>query len=170
MLGTNSTNTHWTSTTETQGPSRGQPCLALGLHRLFQIASFGGKDALHRKATLFQEIAERCVFARIPLDDLAVNLDHALREVEIAEVVDTLALQDFPHTITLLDLVIETGMGAAAQIEAHVLTNDNGIGLDSGLVAVEGHYRCANEVLGTQIRLAHSHRAIDKITGQTLKP
>ena len=36
-----------------------------------------------------------------------------------------------------------------AQIEAHVLTNDNGIGLDDGLVAIEGHYWRANEVLGT---------------------
>src|SRR5713101_2477341 len=75
-----------------------------------------------------------------------------------------------PYAITLFDLIIETGMCTAAQIEAHVLTNDNGISLDNGLVTIEGHYWRANEVLGTQIRLAHSHRAIDKIASQTLKP
>src|SRR6266481_1247962 len=106
MLGSNCTNTHGNSTTETQGPSSGQPCLAIGLHRLFQTASFGGKDALYRKTTLFQEIGERCIFTRILLDKLAVNLDHTLREVEVAEVVDTLALRDLPRAITLLDLPI----------------------------------------------------------------
>src|SRR5258708_32333895 len=147
-----------------------QPCLAIGPHRLFQIASFGGKDALHWKTTLFQEIGERRVFARILLDKLAVDLNHALREVEVAKVVNALALHDLPYALALLDLIIETGMCTDAQIEAHVLTNDNGIGLDDGLVAIAGYYWRANEVLGTQIRLAHSHRAIDEIASQTLKP
>src|SRR5882757_500319 len=111
-----------------------QPCLAIGFHRLFQIASFGGKDALHRKTTLFQEIGERRVFARILFDKVAVDLNHTLREVEVAKVVNALSLHDLPYALTFLDLIIETGMCTDAQIEAHVLTNDNRIGLDDGLV------------------------------------
>src|SRR5260370_31329481 len=93
-----------------------QPCLALGLHRLFQIASFGGKDALHGKTALFQGIAQRRVFARILFEKRAVDLDHTLREVEIGKVVNALALGDLPDAPALLDLIIETGMATDTQI------------------------------------------------------
>src|SRR5258708_9407909 len=61
-------------------------------------------------------------------------------------------------------------MRTAAEIEAHVLANDNGIGLGDGLVAVEGHEGRGNEVLGLYIRLAHPPRALDEIAGQALEP
>src|SRR5260370_23637109 len=147
-----------------------QPCLAVGLHGLFEIAAFGGKDALHRKAALFQAIGECRVFARIFFEKLAVDLDHPLREVEVAEVVDPLAPRDLPYALSLLDMIVETGMRAHTQIEARVLADDDRIGLGDGLVAVEGHHGRGDDVLGAHIRLAHPHRAIDEIAPPTLEP
>jgi hypothetical protein len=40
----------------------------------------------------------------------------------------------------------------------------------AALLPLKCHHRRANEVLGPQTRLAHSHRVLDKIASQTLKP
>src|SRR6266849_5832837 len=100
----------WASTLPGETASSRQPCLAIGLHRLFQIASFGGKDALHGKTALFQAIGERRVFARILFDKRAVDFDHTLREVEIGKVVNALALRDLPDAPTLIHPVIRSAM------------------------------------------------------------
>ncbi|MCY1422806.1 hypothetical protein D9M71_385020 [compost metagenome] len=72
--------------------------------------------------------------------------------------------------VTFLGQVVEAVVHAAAQAQAHIFGNDDRIGLDDALVAVETDHGGADQVLGAQVGIAHAPGAFDERGERSFEP